>query len=219
MRPRVGPFAPGRACRWRRIPGLHGMTNSRARRAAPANDTKTACSPGGGTGLHRTQPGPRSLSSSSLPGQPSETRNRQGAPRAPRAPHWPRTHHQRNGASFVSPPPFRVANPLLNVRVQTASKGRSTRQGDWKRAPRARVCRRTGGGDTIAGMELSDGGSLNLRERDTLMAVLRPLKMLEELVRWGFAQSPPLDIKDVVVQDEYSHDVVLHWHGGRYLVF
>lgn len=47
---------------------------------------------------------------------------------------------------------------------------------------------------------------------------LPALATLAAVVRWGLAQSPPEMIADVVVQDEYSHDVVLPW-GDRWLVF
>ena len=32
---------------------------------------------------------------------------------------------------------------------------------------------------------------------------------LEDVVRWGLSQTPPQLVADVVVQDEYTHDVVL----------
>jgi len=64
-----------------------------------------------------------------------------------------------------------------------------------------------------------DDGQLTAAERLELQSALGPMRMLEELVRWGFAQRPPCAVDEVVVQDEYSHDVVLTWRGGRYLVF
>lgn len=42
---------------------------------------------------------------------------------------------------------------------------------------------------------------------------------LEEVVRWGFAQRPPRVVCEVIVQDEFTHDVVLPFSGGAYLVF
>jgi hypothetical protein len=47
---------------------------------------------------------------------------------------------------------------------------------------------------------------------------LRGLKILQEVLRWGFAQSPPLLILEVVVQDEYSHDMIAKF-GDHYLCF
>lgn len=45
------------------------------------------------------------------------------------------------------------------------------------------------------------------------------LGSLQEVVRWGFSQSPPKDVAAVIVQDEFSHDVVLPWIDGIYLAF
>lgn len=46
-----------------------------------------------------------------------------------------------------------------------------------------------------------------------------PLGSLQEVVRWSFAQQPPAPVAEVVVQDEFSHDVVMRWHQGRFLAF
>lgn len=45
------------------------------------------------------------------------------------------------------------------------------------------------------------------------------LRSLQEVVRWGFAQTPPRDVAQVIVQDEFCHDVVLPWRDGIYLAF
>ena len=42
---------------------------------------------------------------------------------------------------------------------------------------------------------------------------------LHDVVVWGLAQRPPRVVVDVVVQDEYTHDVVIPHEGGTYLVF
>jgi hypothetical protein len=68
-------------------------------------------------------------------------------------------------------------------------------------------------------VDLTHAGGIESAEREALLQVLKPMRMLEELVRWGFAQSPPFDIQEVIVQDEYSHDVVMGWRSGHYLVF
>ena len=44
-------------------------------------------------------------------------------------------------------------------------------------------------------------------------------KTLEDVVRWGLARKPAAMIELVVVQDEYTHDVVLRWADGVYLVY
>lgn len=58
--------------------------------------------------------------------------------------------------------------------------------------------------------------------RDTLAsieAVVAGQKTLEDVVRWGLAQKPPRLVERVVVQDEYTHDVVIRWDDGVYLVY
>jgi hypothetical protein len=54
---------------------------------------------------------------------------------------------------------------------------------------------------------------------DAIEAAARGQKTLEDVVRWGLLHSPPLLIADVVVQDEYTHDVVLPYRNGAYLVY
>jgi hypothetical protein len=44
-------------------------------------------------------------------------------------------------------------------------------------------------------------------------------KTLEDVVRWGLAQRPARLVERVVVQDEYTHDVVIAWADGIYLVY
>jgi predicted ATPase len=52
-----------------------------------------------------------------------------------------------------------------------------------------------------------------------LRGALESFSMLEELVRWGFASQPARPVLDVVVQDEFTHDVVLPWDDTLHLVF
>ncbi len=51
---------------------------------------------------------------------------------------------------------------------------------------------------------------------DASLAELRAFSSLHALLQWAFARR--LDVAEVVVQDEYSHDVVLPLPGGRWLV-
>jgi hypothetical protein len=50
-------------------------------------------------------------------------------------------------------------------------------------------------------------------------AVVASQQTLEDVVRWGLSQEPPRLIERVVVQDEYTHDVVLGFSEGAYLVY
>jgi hypothetical protein len=67
-------------------------------------------------------------------------------------------------------------------------------------------------------VQLDDRAGLSVDERDDLARRLARLRSLEDVVRWGFAQAPPLVVADVITQDEFTHDVLLP-HGARWLVF
>jgi hypothetical protein len=47
-----------------------------------------------------------------------------------------------------------------------------------------------------------------LDERAALDRELAPLRTLQDVITWGFAQTPPCEIADIVVQDEYCQDVI-----------
>jgi hypothetical protein len=53
----------------------------------------------------------------------------------------------------------------------------------------------------------------------SIAAVVSSQQTLEDVVRWGLSQRPARLIEGVVVQDEYTHDVVLRWSAGVYLVY
>lgn len=55
--------------------------------------------------------------------------------------------------------------------------------------------------------------------RESIEALFASQKTLEDVVRWGLAQKPPVLVEDVVVQDEYTHDVVLRHPSGVYLAY
>ena len=63
-----------------------------------------------------------------------------------------------------------------------------------------------------------DPSTLPEELRSTIERELPPLRSLEQVVRWAFSRTPPSEVADVVVQDEYTHDVVIPW-GGVHLVF
>jgi hypothetical protein len=47
---------------------------------------------------------------------------------------------------------------------------------------------------------------------------LPSLRSLEDVLAWAFAQRPPAELLEVIVQDEFTHDVIVR-HGTEYLVF
>ena len=52
----------------------------------------------------------------------------------------------------------------------------------------------------------------------TTMTLLPSLRSLEDVLAWAFAQRPPAELLEVIVQDEFTHDVIVR-HGAEYLVF
>jgi hypothetical protein len=55
--------------------------------------------------------------------------------------------------------------------------------------------------------------------RSSIEALFASQKTLEDVVRWGLAQTPARIVEEVVVQDEYTHDVVLRHPSGVYLAY
>jgi hypothetical protein len=54
---------------------------------------------------------------------------------------------------------------------------------------------------------------------DELFKNARTLQSLDEAMRWGLAQTPRVTPEDVVIQDEYTHDVLFRAADDVYLVF
>ena len=42
---------------------------------------------------------------------------------------------------------------------------------------------------------------------------------LADVIAWGVAQNPPCIVADVIVQDEYTHDVILPYRDGLHLIY
>lgn len=68
-------------------------------------------------------------------------------------------------------------------------------------------------------MTLDTRGDVEPALRDALEAATARHRTLEDVVRWGLALRPPRLIEDVVKQDEYTHDVVIPYADGVYLVY
>jgi len=45
------------------------------------------------------------------------------------------------------------------------------------------------------------------------------LETLEDLLGFAFAQRPPWELAEVIVQDEFTHDVIVREPGPAFLVF
>ena len=66
---------------------------------------------------------------------------------------------------------------------------------------------------------LIDHAGLDPAQRERLLQQLEPLQMLENVIKWGLGQDPECSILEVVVQDEFCHDVVMSWKDGCFLAF
>ena len=54
---------------------------------------------------------------------------------------------------------------------------------------------------------------------ESIETIVAGQRTLEDVIRWALAQQPPRLVERVVVQDEYTHDVVIRWADGVYLVY
>lgn len=64
-----------------------------------------------------------------------------------------------------------------------------------------------------------DHAGLSSSELDALSSELSSLSTLADVIMWGLGRAPERTIIDVVVQDEYTHDVIMDWDGDLHLVF
>ncbi len=55
--------------------------------------------------------------------------------------------------------------------------------------------------------------------RAAIESLVSTQKTLEDVVRWGLGQKPVQMVKDIVIQDEYTHDVVIYHPSGVWLVY
>ena len=77
------------------------------------------------------------------------------------------------------------------------------------------------------GSEYSTGMTHELRvasvglapEAVSRVALAARLATLDEVVRFGFAQRPAWQLIDVIVQDEYTHDVIVGGPAAVFVVF
>ena len=56
-------------------------------------------------------------------------------------------------------------------------------------------------------------------DRVRLVGEVQDLEGLGGVIRWALARSPRAEFVDVVIQDEFTHDVVVHVNPAAYLVF
>lgn len=54
---------------------------------------------------------------------------------------------------------------------------------------------------------------------EELASIVGGHRTLQDAVRWAFSQDPPLVVAEVIVQDEFTHDVVFPFRGSLHLVY
>jgi hypothetical protein len=64
-----------------------------------------------------------------------------------------------------------------------------------------------------------DFAGLGDAERSALAQVVGRHGDLMDVFAWGRAQSPPVQPADLVKQDEFTHDVLVPFRKGRWLVY
>ena len=66
---------------------------------------------------------------------------------------------------------------------------------------------------------LANHANLSDEQAQKLVREVQRLGTLEDVIRWGLARPTPRMVLEIVVQDEYTHDVVMEWELGLHLVF
>jgi hypothetical protein len=56
-------------------------------------------------------------------------------------------------------------------------------------------------------------------DREAILRELQPMGSLGEVIRWAMARTPRAEFVDVIVQDEFTHDVVVKVNSEIYAVF
>jgi hypothetical protein len=64
-----------------------------------------------------------------------------------------------------------------------------------------------------------DLAALSAQEREELAQVVARHEDLVDIFAWGRAQTPPVHPADLVKQDEFTHDVLVPFGRGRWLVY
>src|SRR5687768_10188147 len=91
--------------------------------------------------------------------------------------------------------------------------------GDVDQSSRSLGTRAKSGPSSTLPSMLDDRAGLAPDERRFLEEAIAMHGTLQDVVRWAGRQDPPLGIVEVLVQDEFTHDVVLSWRDGRHLVY
>jgi len=73
--------------------------------------------------------------------------------------------------------------------------------------------------ERVATPPLENRAGLDADRLREIQSVIADHGNLDRAVRWGLGADPRRVVSDVVVQDEYTHDVVMPWGDGLFLVY
>jgi len=65
----------------------------------------------------------------------------------------------------------------------------------------------------------SDFAGLTTSERSELRSIVDAHGSLDQIFAWGRGQSPRIVPADVIKQDEFTHDVLVPFPRGRWVVY
>jgi hypothetical protein len=68
-------------------------------------------------------------------------------------------------------------------------------------------------------MRIDNHAGLEAAQLEALARLVARHETLQDVVRWGVLYTPPLLIVDIVVQDEFTHDVIVPFRDGLHLVY
>jgi hypothetical protein len=68
-------------------------------------------------------------------------------------------------------------------------------------------------------MPLVDRANLPVTLREELASAVERLSTLSLVIQWGLCLPEESVVSEVVIQDEFTHDVILRWRGELHLVF
>jgi hypothetical protein len=68
-------------------------------------------------------------------------------------------------------------------------------------------------------LSVHDQAGLGPEAMAAIEAVVSGHETLEDLLRWGRAQAPPVFVEEVLAQDEFTNDVIVPWPNGLTLVY
>ena len=72
---------------------------------------------------------------------------------------------------------------------------------------------------TAHAIAVDAAGEIPERELSRFRLALRDLRTLGPVLEWLRAQDPPRAPREIVTQDEYTHDVIVPWSDRLVLVF